>query len=96
MAKRKIRAIAAETLEIPAEIAFQTMKLVLVGNQAVKAINHQGIVTYETARIRFRTASGAVEVRGSGLSLAELNEEYLRIEGRISSLQLIDETEATR
>ena len=96
MTKQRIRAIATDSLELPAEIAFQTAKLVLVGNHTLKAINHRGILLYETEQIRFRTESGLVEIRGSELTLSELNEEYLRIEGHICSLQLIEAGEAAQ
>ena len=90
MAKRDIRAAAAEALEIPAEIALRTVKIVLVGDRMLKVINHRGILIYQAERIRFRTAEGAVELQGSDLSLAELTPEYLRIEGHIRGLQMLD------
>jgi len=94
MSKRTVRETVAETLEIPAEVALNTIKIILLGRSELKAINHRGIVVYETERIVFRTESGQAEVRGQHLMLAEMNDEFLRIEGRVDALRLAEAGEA--
>lgn len=79
---------AARSLELPPEVALGAVKLIISGREAVRAINHHGILVYEPQRVVFRTDKGAVEILGDQLSLAELNVEYLRIVGRIDSVRL--------
>lgn len=71
MSIRRFKELAADALEIPPEVALEVMKLSLTGNQALQAINHRGILVYETSRILFQTLDGPVEVCGSNLVLAE-------------------------
>lgn len=93
MTKRTVRETVAETLEIPPEVALNTIKIILLGRSELKAINHRGIVVYETERIVFRTESGQAEVKGKQLTLAEMNDEFLRIEGRIDGIRLAESGE---
>ena len=88
MPKSRLRARAAETLEIPPEVALDIVKITLRGNQELRALNHHGIAVYESERIVFAAAQVSVEVCGSQLQLAEINEQYLRITGCIEQLRM--------
>ena len=91
----RMKELAAQGLEIPLEVALNTIKISLIGNREVKAVNHRGILIYETARILFQTVDGPVEVTGSGMTLVGLNEEYLHIMGRIHAIRLPEHRDET-
>ena len=84
----KILKKAARSLELPPEVALGAIKLIISERESVRAVNHHGILVYEPQRVVFPTDKGAVEIRGEGLILAELSVEYLRIVGRIDSVDL--------
>ena len=70
MTKQRIRAIATDSLELPAEIAFQTAKLVLVGNHMLKAINHRGTPSAAASCSMKRSRSAFVPKAGWSKSVA--------------------------
>ena len=79
---------AASALELPPEVALDTVLLSISGHGELRAVNHRGILIYERERIVFTCSQGAVSVWGQGLDLAELNDERLRILGRIRRVDL--------
>lgn len=89
-----IKERAARKLELPPEVALGTTKLVITGRHSLKAINHRGILVYQSERIVFKADQGAVEILGTGLGLAQMTLEYLRIEGQITSVSLLEEDHA--
>ena len=99
MAKKKssplhpVRAVSA-ALDIPPEVALGTLRLCLEGRERVTALNHRGILLYQPERIVFRCLDGAVAVSGRDLTLAELTEEELTIQGHISGLALRSDADA--
>lgn len=88
MSGRKLLEKTAAALELPPEVALDAVKLSVVGDRELRAANHRGILIYESGRIVFRCNGGTVTVSGSGLRLTELNEERLRISGRILGILL--------
>lgn len=78
----------AAVLELPPEVALDTVKLSLTGHGELRAVNHRGILIYERERIVFRCSQGLLTVQGRELNLAELNDERLRILGRIRLVRL--------
>ncbi|MBR5430118.1 MAG: sporulation protein YqfC [Firmicutes bacterium] len=85
---RRLLEKTAAALELPPEVALDEVKLALVGGRELWAVNHRGILIYESGRIVFRCRGGAVTVSGRGLRLSELNGERLRIAGRLTGLLL--------
>lgn len=86
-AKRNLIELAAEALELPAEVALGAAKLTLIGRGQLGVVNHRGVSVYESGLIAFRTSEGLVRVEGQELMLSELNEEYLCIRGQIRALR---------
>lgn len=93
MKARKIIEKAASSLELPPEVALGVTKLIITGCDSLKAVNHRGILAYETERIIFKTDSGSCCISGSNLGLAQMTAEYLRIEGRIDKINLAGEAD---
>lgn len=88
MAKKGPIAQAVGALDLPAELAKDTVKMILTGNEDILVYNHGGILVYEPERIVFRYQKGLAAVSGNGLSLTELTGDGLRIAGEIHGVYL--------
>lgn len=88
---KEIKKSMAEALDIPPEIALNTVKLVVEGRGSLLAENHRGILEYSGGKIAFRVTEGSVEVLGKGLQLKSLSPEELAIEGEIMAICLVRE-----
>lgn len=91
MSKGGIIGIAAAGLELPPDLVGGAVRLTLLGQELLQAINHQGIIVYEPIQIILRISGGRLQVEGNNLTLAELNNEQLTIEGNIKSLHFLED-----
>lgn len=89
--KHHLKKTVAEALEIPAEVALDSVRIVLVGHNYLSAENHKGIIEYLPGKIVFKTIAGQAEVLGEGLTLAALKPDELEIEGKILAVCLVEE-----
>ena len=81
--KSRIKQNVGKALEIPEEIANNSVKITLHGRGSLLAENHGGIVSYSEKKIIFNTEEGLINVIGHGLVLVSLAKEELLIEGDI-------------
>lgn len=91
MGKSGIISTAAAGLDLPPDVVGGAVRLTMLGQQLVQVINHRGIVVYEPERIILRISDGRLQVKGDSLTLSELNDEQLTIEGHIVSLLFVEE-----
>ena len=89
--KHKLRQSLAEALDIPAEVALSSARIVISGDSELRVENHKGIVEYQPGKIVLKTSTGQAEILGERLTLAELKPETLAITGLILSLNLLRE-----
>lgn len=85
MSKSGIIGMAVAGLELPADLVG-AVRLTLIGQELLRVINHRGIIVYEPQRVILAISRGRLEICGVNLSLAELNNEQLTVEGQIQSI----------
>ena len=71
------------------EDAFYPFNIVNIGGRILYVEGNQGIVTLSTQRVVFKVKRGQVVVEGSGLVLAELNEQVLYLQGKIDKVESV-------
>ena len=86
MGKNAIITTAAAGLELPPDLINGGVRLTLLGQEWLEIINHRGIIIYQSETITISLKHGRLILSGSNLSLAQLNEEQITIEGHIDSL----------
>lgn len=60
----------------------------LAGDKRVLIERHNGVVEYDTERIKVLVKYGTVCVQGGGLQLKQMTKEQLVVTGRIDSVQI--------
>lgn len=75
-----------EFLEIPKEVISGVPKITLLGFEEMYIENYIGILEYEDFFIRINTKIGNININGFNLKLDEMNEDNLKLTGKIESL----------
>ncbi len=75
-----------ELLEIPKEIVSGVPKITLLGFEEMYIENYVGILEYEDFFIRINTKIGNININGFNLKLDEMNEDNLKVTGKIESI----------
>ena len=91
MVKSRIVDIATSGLELPPDLLSGAVRITLLGRELLKVVNHRGIVIYEPERIILRISDGRLLIRGTKLSMAELNDEQMIVEGCVDSIAFEEE-----
>lgn len=91
--RKKMRAIFADMLEIPEELALDLPRITLVGNINLNVENHRGIISYSTEEVRLRINDGYLIARGSGFALRSVSRTDIFLDGEISSLSIVLDAE---
>lgn len=89
---RKIDSI----LEIPKEVSSEIPKVTLIGFEQLLIENFKGIVEYEEFFVKISTTIGNINIHGFNLSLNQMTEDDIMINGKIDSIDLesqVDEGE---
>lgn len=98
MKKQKNRLIRKidSILEIPKEISSEIPKVTLIGFEQLLIENFKGIVEYEEFFVKISTTIGNINIHGFNLSLNQMTEDDIMINGKIDSIDLesqVDEGE---
>ncbi len=80
-------------LEIPKEVTTEIPKLTLIGFEQLLIENFKGILEYEEFFIKISTAIGNININGFKLSLNQMTEDDIMINGKIDSIDFEDETD---
>lgn len=80
-------------LEIPKEVTSQTPKITVIGFEKILIENYKGILEYEEFFIKISTFIGAVNINGFNLSLNQMTEDDIMINGKIDSIDFEDITD---
>ena len=78
----------AEALDLPLDVVAGLPNLELLGNRQLFVTRHQGILSYSETAIDINCGSLLVRVLGEALVLQAMNEEELRIGGRLTGIEL--------
>ena len=101
MKKQKNRLIRKidSILEIPKEVSSEIPKVTLIGFEQLLIENFKGIVEYEEFFVKISTTIGNINIHGFNLSLNQMTEDDIMINGKIDSIDLesqVDEGENER
>lgn len=75
-------------LEIPKETYTNEPKVVIIGFSELIIENCKGILEYEEYYIKLSTFIGCISINGFNLKLDKMNEDSLKITGKIESLDI--------
>ncbi len=85
---KKIEGYLANFFELPRDIVQDLSRLTLIGDRQLYLENHKGIVEYGDQRIKVRTTSGLLIIKGEDLAIRNLYAAELYVEGEINSLEI--------
>ncbi len=80
---------AMERLDLPGGIAAGVPVMELTGNRRFCMEQHRGVLSYSTELVEINAGSLVVRVSGAQLQLVAMTETDLRIDGRISKVELV-------
>lgn len=86
---RLMRRVMADVLEIPEDLALDLPRITLVGNINLNVENHKGIISYTADEVRLRVSDGYLIARGHGFSLRSISQTDVFLEGEITNLAIV-------
>ena len=84
MRKRRLDKI----LEMPEEVYSNTPKLTITGFNEIVLENYKGILEYEEFFASISTYIGIVNINGYNINLEKMTNDYIKITGKIESVEL--------
>lgn len=81
---QKLKKRVYTTLDLPMEADETTMRLTVVGRNALLLENHGGVLLCGEQLIRLRTQQGALRISGTELTMAELSKNRVFIRGLLN------------
>ena len=75
-------------LEVPKEINSYNTKITILGFDEILIENYKGILEYEEFYIKINTEIGEININGFNLSLKQITDDDILINGKIESLDL--------
>ena len=76
-----------EILEMPAEVVSDTPKISILGFEEMLIENYKNIIEYESFYIKVNTHIGVINVNGFNLNLIQMNQDDMKITGKIDSIE---------
>lgn len=73
-------------LEMPPEIVSNTPKISIIGFEEMLIENYKNIIEYEEFYVKINTHIGIININGLNLKLMQMNQDDIRITGRIDSI----------
>ena len=75
-----------EILEMPAEVVSNVPKISILGFEEMLIENYKNIIEYESFYIKVNTHIGFINVNGFNLKLIQMNQDDMKITGKIDSI----------
>lgn len=89
MTRRKRWQRIGAMLDIPDDIIMDTVRVTMVGRGELLVENHSGIIEYTGELLRVKVSDGELCVSGTGLSLAVIEKEQVRVAGTVSAVRYV-------
>lgn len=77
----------AGALELPRDAVRNLPRITLMGPLEMVVENHRGVLFFDTARVLVAVPGGRLEVTGDRLTIARIDREELRLQGRIGQVR---------
>jgi sporulation protein YqfC len=87
--KRKRWQRIGALLDIPDDITMNVTRITMVGRHHLLIENHRGIIEYTSELLRVRVDEGELCISGTGLSLAVIEPEQVKIEGMVTVMRYV-------
>ena len=93
--KKKSRLIKKidNILEIPKEVSTQIPKITIIGFEQLLIENYKGILEYDDFYVKISTFIGSINISGFNLTLNQMTNDDIMINGKIDSLDFEKEVE---
>ena len=88
MKKRNYNNKIDRMLELPQEVYSNVPKIIITGFDEMIIENFKGILEYEEFFVRINTHIGLININGYGLSLENMTDDDIKVEGKIESLDI--------
>ena len=75
-------------LELPKEVCSNEPKIIITGFDEIIIENFKGILEYEEFFVRINTYIGVININGFGLSLENMTDDDIKVNGKIESLDI--------
>ncbi len=75
-------------LELPKEVCSNIPKIIVTGFDEVIIENFKGILEYEEFFVRVNTHIGIVNINGYNLSLENMTDDDIKVNGKIESIDM--------
>ena len=75
-------------LEMPKETYTDEPRIIITGFNELFIENYKGILEYENYFIKLSTYIGSIDINGFNLKLDKMNEDCLKITGKIESIDI--------
>ena len=80
-------------LELPQEVCSNIPKVIITGFDEVVIENFKGILEYEEFFVRINTHIGIININGYELNLENMNNDDIKVRGKIESIDIERETD---
>lgn len=75
-------------LELPKEVCSNVPKVIITGFDEIIIENFKGILEYEEFYVRINTHIGIININGYGLNLENMNNDDIKVKGKIESIDI--------
>ncbi len=75
-------------LEMPKEVYSNVPKIIITGFEEMIIENFKGILEYEDFFVRINTFIGIVNINGYNLSLENMTDDDIKVQGKIESIEI--------
>lgn len=73
--------------DFPGEILTGVAVVELKGDSEAVVLNHRGVIAYSADEVRIASATGALTLRGAGLTIHRMNRERIVLHGTIRTVE---------
>lgn len=75
-------------LKMPKEVYSNVPKIIITGFEEMIIENFKGILEYEDFFVRINTFIGIVNINGYNLSLENMTDDDIKVQGKIESIEI--------
>ncbi|MFC4305582.1 sporulation protein YqfC [Cohnella boryungensis] len=85
---RRLRKWTATILDLPQDVVLDLPRITMIGGLQVRVENHRGILHFSPQNLRLAMDGGEMEVTGQELTIRNIGQEEVFVEGKIMGVQL--------
>ncbi|CQR46885.1 YabP family protein [Paraliobacillus sp. PM-2] len=79
-------------LKLPSDIVLELPRITTIGQFHAYIENHRGLITFKDEEIQLKMTKGILQITGNNFVIKTLLPEEILIEGTISAIRFINET----